>query len=223
MADRWGGMLRSLAGASRSGGALGQARMRRLAWWLTGGTIAWNAVEAVVSLFSGWVAGSAALVGYGLDSLIEMSSALVIVWRLSRRTGSEAEERRAERRAVRAIAVSFFAIAGYVSVDALAQLLGMRERAEPSPLGLAIVLLSLVVMPSLAWAKRRVAARIGSVALRADAAETELCALLSAVVLVGLASNALLGWWWMDSLAALGVAWLAVQEGRRAWSAGAAP
>lgn len=195
-------------------------RLRRWAWWLTALTIAWNALEAVVAVGSGWLAGSVALVGFGLDSIVEVSSALVVAWRLSRVDRDHAAQERDERRAVRLIALSFFAIAAYVAWDAGARLLGIGDEPEHSPIGLALVALSLVVMPALAWAKRRVAARLGSAALRADAAETQLCTYLSAVVLVGLAANALFGWWWMDPAAGLVVAALAVREGRAAWTSG---
>ncbi len=191
------------------------ARLRRWAWVLTLLTIGWNSVEAVVAIGSGLLAGSIALVGFGLDSVVEVSSAVVIVWRLTR-GNSEA----AERRAVRLIALTFFAIALYVSVDAALKLAGIDNAPEHSPVGLAITALSLVVMPALAWGKRRVAAGLGSVALQADAAETQLCTYLSAVVLIGLGANALVGWWWMDPLAGLVVAALAVREGRAAWTSG---
>jgi divalent metal cation (Fe/Co/Zn/Cd) transporter len=195
-------------------------RLRRWAWWLTALTIGWNSLEAVVAVGSGVVAGSIALVGFGLDSVVEVSSALVIAWRLSRQGGDHAANERAERRAVRLIALTFFAIAAYVTYDAVTTLLGIGDEPDHSPIGLALVALSLVVMPTLAWSKRRVAAGLGSVALKADAAETQLCTYLSAVVLVGLAANALFGWWWMDPLAGLVVASLAIKEGRQAWSSG---
>ncbi len=194
--------------------------LRRWAWWLTALTIGWNALEAVVAILGGIAAGSIALVGFGLDSVVEVSSALVIVWRLSRQDADHEASERAERRAVRLIALSFFAIAAYVTVDAVLKLLGIDEHPEHSTIGLAITALSLVVMPALAWAKRRVAAGLGSVALKADAAETQLCTYLSAVVLVGLAANSLAGWWWMDPLAGLVVAALAIREGRAAWASG---
>jgi divalent metal cation (Fe/Co/Zn/Cd) transporter len=183
-------------------------------------TIGWTAVEAVVALASGVAANSVALVSFGLDSIVELSSALVIVWLLASRGQSEEANERAEARAVRLIALSFFVIAAYVTVDALGRLLGVGDRPEQSMVGLVLVALSLVVMPSIAWAKRRVAAGLGSVALRADAGETLVCAYLSAVVLVGLAANSLAGWWWMDPLAALAVAGLALKEGRQAWISG---
>jgi cation diffusion facilitator family transporter len=192
----------------------------RWAWWLTALTIGWNSLEAVVAVGSGLLAGSIALIGFGLDSVVEVSSALVIAWRLSRQGPDQAANERVERRAVRLIALSFFAIATYVTYDAVAKLVGLGEPPDHSPVGLVLTALSLVVMPALAWAKRRVAARMGSVALRADAAETQLCTYLSGMVLLGLAANALVGWWWMDPLAALVVAGLAFREGREAWASG---
>jgi divalent metal cation (Fe/Co/Zn/Cd) transporter len=200
--------------------AIADPQARRWAWWLTTATISWNSLEAVIAIVGGVVAGSIALVGFGLDSVVEVASAAVIVWRLSQRTADHLAQERAERRAVRLIALSFFGIAAYVTVDAAATLLGLRDEPECSVLGLAITVLSLVVMPTLAWAKRRVAARLNSVALKADAAETQLCTYLSAVVLLGLAANALVGWWWMDPIAGLVVAGLAVREGRAAWTSG---
>ena len=195
-------------------------RLRRWAWWLTALTIGWNSLEAVVAIASGLMAGSIALVGFGLDSVVEVGSALVIVWRLSHRSTDPKTDEQIERRAVRLIAVTFFAIAVYVVYDSATKLLGMSEEPQVSPIGLAITALSLVVMPTIAWAKRRVAAGLKSVALKADAAETQLCTYLSAVVLVGLAANSLFGWWWMDPLAGLIVASLAIREGWKAWTSG---
>jgi divalent metal cation (Fe/Co/Zn/Cd) transporter len=206
--------------AQETSGA-GAVRLRRWAWWLTALTIAWNSLEAVVAIVGGVIAGSIALVGFGLDSVIEVSSALVIAWRLSRPAKDPDADALSERRAVRLIALTFFAIAGYVAWDAATKLLGVSEEPASSPVGIALTALSLVVMPLLAWAKRRVARGLGSVALQADAAETQLCTYLSAVVLVGLAANGAFGWWWMDPLAGLVVATLAVWEGRRAWMSGA--
>jgi divalent metal cation (Fe/Co/Zn/Cd) transporter len=192
----------------------------RGAWWLTAATISWNRLEAVIAIVGGILAGSIALVGFGLDSVIEVASALVIVWRLSQLTADHIAQERAERRAVRLIALSFFGIAAYVTADAASTLLGLRDQPQRSPLGLGLTALSLGVMPTLAWAKRRVASRLNSVSLKADAAETQLCSYLSAVVLLGLAANALVGWWWMDPIAGLVVAALAVREGRAAWTSG---
>jgi divalent metal cation (Fe/Co/Zn/Cd) transporter len=200
--------------------APGLDRLRGWAWALTALTIGWNAIEAVVAITSGVLTSSIALIGFGLDSVIEVSSALVIVWRLARQASDHAANERAERRAVRLIAGSFFAIALYVTMDAVLKLTGLADEPAESTIGLALTALSLVVMPSLAWAKRRVATGLGSAALRADSAQTQLCTYLSAVVLVGLAANALAGWWWMDPLAGLVVAALAVREGRAAWRSG---
>ena len=200
--------------------ATADPRLRRWAWWLTALTIGWNSLEAIVAIASGVMAGSVALVGFGLDSVVEVSSALVIVWRLSHHSTDREADESIERRAVRLIAVTFFAIAVYVCYDSATRLLGIGDEPESSPLGLAITALSLVVMPTIAWAKRHVAAGLGSAALKADAAETQLCTYLSAVVLVGLAANSLFGWWWMDPVAGLVVAALALKEGWEAWRSG---
>jgi cation diffusion facilitator family transporter len=195
-------------------------RLRRWAWGLTALTIGWNSLEAVVAILSGLLAGSSALVGFGLDSVVEVGSALVIVWRLSRQASDQQANERAEKRAVRLIALTFVAIALYVTYDAVRKLLGFGEEPQHSTIGLAITALSLVVMPTLAWAKRKVAAGLESVALKADAAETQLCTYLSAVVLIGLGANSLFGWWWMDPIAGLVVAGLALKEGWEAWTSG---
>ncbi len=187
--------------------------LERIAWALTALTILWNSVEAVVAVASGMLARSIALVGFGLDSAVETASALIVAWRLTR-------SERSEKLAVRLIAVSFFAIAAYVTFDAVAKLGGRADIPEQSTVGIAIVALSLIVMPLLAWAKRRVAGRLGSVTLQADAAESQVCFYLSVVVLIGLAGNVLAGWWWMDPIAALVVAVVAFHEGQRAWSHG---
>ncbi len=197
-----------------------ERNLRRWAWALTALTIGWNSLEAVIAIVSGVIAGSIALVGFGLDSVVEVSSALIITWRLLQQTTDHHATERAERRAVRLIAISFIGIALYVTYDAVTKLLGLGEPPDRSPVGLALVALSVIVMPTLAWAKRRVAAELGSVALRADAAQTNLCTYLSVVVLLGLAANALAGWWWMDPLAGLAVAALAVREGIAAWQSG---
>src|SRR5215212_1148541 len=128
--------------------------MRRWAWALTVLTIVWNGLEAIIAVMSGLAAGSIALVGFGLDSVVEVSSALVIVWWLSRDTSDHEAKERAERRAVRLIALTFVAIAAYVTYDSTMKLLGIGEQPEHSTLGLVLVGLSLIVMPSLAWAKR---------------------------------------------------------------------
>lgn len=195
-------------------------RLRRYAWWLTAFTIGWNSLEAVIAILNGILAGSIALVGFGLDSIVEVSSAVVIAWRLSRQSTDHVANERAEKRAVRLIALSFVAIALYVTYDSLTKLLGIGEHPEHSTVGLLLVALSIVVMPTIAWFKRRVAAGLGSVALGADAAETQLCTYLSVVVLLGLGANSLFSWWWMDPVAGLFIAGLALREGRVAWRSG---
>ncbi len=191
--------------------------MKRAAWGLTVFTIVWNVIEAAVTLVTGALARSVALIAFGLDSLVEVSSALIITWWLARKPADQAAH---EQRAVRLIALCFFAIAGYVVWEVVAKLTGVAERPEPTRVGVIVLGLSVVVMPVLAWAKRKVASGLGSAALMADAAETRLCFYLSAVVLVGLIANELFGWWWMDPLAALAVAWVAIREGREAWANG---
>ena len=183
----------------------------RRAQVLAGASVAYNAFEAIVAVSAGVAASSIALVGFGLDSIVEMGSSLVILWQF-RHTMPEARE----RRALRLIAVSFFVLAAYVAFESLRSLL-TREAAEPSTLGIAIAALSLVVMPTLAWAKRRTGRQLGSPTVVADSRQTLLCTYLSAVLLTGLLLNSLLGWWWADPLVGLVVAALALREGLEAW------
>lgn len=190
-------------------GAPAEALVTR-ARWLAYATIAWNAVEAVVAIAAGAVAGSIALIGFGFDSSIETFSAAVVVWRL-RGVGPDREQR-----ALRLIAVTFFVLAAYVTAQSVYDI-AARQAPDPSLVGIVLTAVSLVVMPALAVAKRRVGERMGSRTVLADAAETFLCAYLSAVVLAGLALNAAFGLWWADPVAALFVAYLAVREGREAW------
>ena len=179
--------------------------------------IGWNVVEAVVALAAGVAAGSLGLVAFGLDSCVEVSGALVLAWRLARekRTGCTQPD---DRRATRALAVSFFALAAWVSVNAV---LDLADRHQPgvSAVGIVVTTLSLLTMPALARAKRRLAPVLGSRAQEREASQTRLCAILSAVVLGGLVLNAALGWWWADPVAALVVAALAAVEGTRSWRA----
>ncbi|MBT2897225.1 cation diffusion facilitator family transporter [Streptomyces sp. McG3] len=177
-------------------------------------TIAYNVIEAVVALTAGTIASSSALIGFGLDSVIEVSSAAAVAWQFSAREHAVRESR--ERTALRIIAVSFFALAAYVAVDAVRALTGTGE-AEPSPLGIVIAALSLAVMPFLSAAQRRAGREIGSASAVADSKQTLLCTYLSAVLLAGLLLNATLGWTWADPVAALAIAGLAVKEGREAW------
>ncbi len=172
-------------------------------------TIAWNLAEAAVALIAGLLAGSIALVGFGLDSVIEVSSGTIVLWRLF------ADHERAERIAIKVVGASFLALAAYVAFDST-KTLWLREAPERSLPGIVLAALSLVVMPLLARAKRRVAARIGSRALHADSRQTDLCAYLSAILLGGLVLNALLGWWWADPLAGLVMTPIIANEGREA-------
>jgi divalent metal cation (Fe/Co/Zn/Cd) transporter len=183
----------------------------RRAQLLAGASVAYNSVEAIVAISAGVAASSIALVGFGLDSIVEMGSSLVILWQF-RHTMPEARE----RRALRLIAVSFFILAAYVAFESLRSLL-TQEAAEPSTLGIAIAALSLVVMPTLSWAKRRTGRQLGSPTVVADSQQTLLCTYLSAVLLTGLLLNSLLGWWWADPLVGLVVAALALREGLEAW------
>ena len=181
-------------------------RARLLAWI----TIAWNVAEAVVAIAAGLAASSIALVGFGLDSTVEVMSAVVIVWQLQ----GAPEDR--ERRALQLIAVSFFALAAYVVVQSSYDLLS-RSAPDASVVGIVLATASLVVMPLLAKAKRRNGRAMASAAVVADSNQTQLCAYLSAILLVGLVLNAVAGWWWADPLAAIGIAVLVVREGREAW------
>ncbi len=183
-----------------------QQRAVRLAW----ATIAWNVVEAVVAIAAGTAASSIALVGFGLDSTVEVMSAVVIVWQFR----GLAEDR--ERRALKLIALSFFGLAAYVGVQSIIDLLRGSE-PESSSVGIGLAIASLIVMPILARAKRRNGNTMGSATVVADSNQTKLCAYLSAILLAGLILNATAGWWWADPVAALGIAALAANEGREAW------
>ncbi|MEN3271853.1 MAG: hypothetical protein V7636_614, partial [Actinomycetota bacterium] len=175
--------------------------------WLNAATIGWNSIEGVVAIAAGVAAGSASLVGFGMDSGIEVSAALVLTWRLAqeRRDGCMQES---DRRATRLIAVSFALLAAYVGVESLRDL-AISARPQSSVVGIVMAALSLAVMPVLARAKARLAPVLGSAAAVADSKQTNLCAMLSAVLLVGLGANQLFGWWWADPVAGLGITSLA--------------
>jgi divalent metal cation (Fe/Co/Zn/Cd) transporter len=164
-----------------------------------------------VALVAGTVASSAALIGFGLDSVIEVASAAAVAWQFS---GSDPEAR--ERAALRVIAVSFFALAAYVTVEALRSLFGAAE-ATPSTVGIVLAAVSLLVMPFLSYAQRRAGRELGSASAVADSKQTLLCTYLSGVLLLGLVLNSLFGWSWADPVVALVVAAVAVNEGRGAW------
>lgn len=187
-----------------------RARWRRTALALALATIAWNSLEAVIAIASGAEAGSIALVGFGLNSIVEVGSAAVVVWQFS---GADVER---EQRALKLIAGSFFVFAAYVASQAVWDLIVRSEPGESVP-GIVLAALSLVVMPVLAIAKRRVGRRMSSRTVVADSGQTMLCSYLSAILLIGLVTNATLGWWWADPVAALVIAALAVREGREAW------
>lgn len=174
-------------------------------------TIMWNVAEAVVALVAGRAAESAALIGFGLDSIIEVLSAAAVAWQFA-----APDPERREKLALRIIAVSFFALAAYVSVDAALSLAGLRN-PEHSPAGIAIATLSLIVMPFLSLFERRTGRELGSASAIADSKQTLICTYLSAALLVGLLLNSLLGWAWADSIAALVIAVFAIREGVEAW------
>ena len=174
-------------------------------------TITYNLIEAVVALWAGGVADSSALIGFGLDSVIEVTSALALSWQFSAK-----DPERREHLTLRIIAISFFALAAFVTVDAVRALAGGGE-AQHSPPGIVIAALSLAIMPVLSGAQRRAGRELGSRTAVADSKQTLLCTYLSAVLLVGLVLNSALGWWWADAGAALVIAGIALREGLSAW------
>ena len=186
-------------------------QLGRRAQLLAGASVTWNVVEAVIAITAGVVAGSIALIGFGLDSVVEVSSGLIILWQFR-----HALPESRERTALRLMAVSFFALAAYVSFESVRALVTGAE-PDASPVGIALASLSLVVMPFLSWAQRRTGRELGSNAVVADSTQTLLCTYLSAVLLVGLVLNATLGWSWADPIAGLVIAAVAVKEGREAW------
>ena len=177
-------------------------------------TITYNVVEAVIALSAGVAASSTALIGFGLDSVIEVSSAAAVAWQFSARTHALRESR--ERIALRVTAVSFFALAAYIVVDSARAFVGKSE-AEHSTVGIVLAAVSLAVMPILSFAQRRAGRQLGSSSAVADSKQTLLCTYLSAVLLIGLLANSLFGWTWADPVAALVIAAVAVKEGREAW------
>jgi len=180
-------------------------------------TVGWNSLEAIVAIGAGVIAGSIALVGFGLDSVIEVLSGAILFWRLRAELGGADQEasERAERRALLAVGLSFFILGTYVLYES-GKKLWLQEHPEESVVGLGLAILSLVVMPALALGKHRTAKRLGSRALAADAPETLICSYLSLTLLLGLGLNAWLGWWWADPVAALAMLPLLVHEGKEA-------
>jgi len=182
--------------------------------------VGWNLVEGAIAVAAALASGSVALLGFGIDSLVESISGSVLVWRLRAEAAGDRDEEaieRIERRAERLVGGSFFALAAYIVFDAITSLVN-QERPDASPVGIALTAISTGAMLWLARAKRRTAADLGSRALAADAEQTQACWYLSVVVLAGIGLNALFGWWWADPLAALGVSLILLREGLEAWS-----
>ncbi|MEV6285588.1 cation transporter [Kribbella sp. NPDC051770] len=186
-------------------------RLGRRAQLLAAASVTYNVVEAVVAITAGLVAGSVALVGFGLDSVVEVSSGLIILWQFRHRLPETRE-----RQALRLLAFSFFGLAAYVGFESVRSLI-VGSDPEASPVGIGIAVASLIVMPFLSWAQRRTGKALGSNAVVADSTQTLLCTYLSAVLLIGLVLNATLGWSWADPVAGLIIAGVAVREGIEAW------
>jgi divalent metal cation (Fe/Co/Zn/Cd) transporter len=190
---------------------LRRAVLARRVRLLVTATISYNVIEAVVAIGAGRIADSTALISFGLDSVVEVSSAAAIAWQFS-----ITDHERRERTTLRIIAVSFFALAAYVTVESVRALTG-QEQAAHSTIGIVLAAVSLAVMPVLSGAQRRAGRELGSRSAVVDSHQTLLCTYLSAVLLVGLVLNSLFGWWWADPVAALVIAAVAVKEGRDAW------
>lgn len=191
--------------------AADRARWGRRAQLLAAASVSYNMVEAAIAIAAGLVAGSVALVGFGLDSIVEVASGLIVLWQF-RHPLPESRE----RTALRLMAVSFFALAAYVTVESVRALM-VGHAPDPSPVGIGLAVASLAVMPLLSWAQRRTGRALGSNAVVADSTQTLLCTYLSAVLLLGLVLNATLGWHWADPIAGLVIAAVAAKEGRDAW------
>ena len=183
----------------------------RRAQLLAGASVTYNVVEAAIAISAGLVAGSVALVGFGLDSIVEVSSGLIIVWQFRHRLPESREQR-----ALRLMALSFFGLAAYVTFESIRSLATGHE-AESSTVGIVLAAASLAIMPFLSWAQRRTGRALGSNAVVADSTQTLLCTYMSGVLLIGLVLNATLSWWWADPIAGLVIAAVAVKEGRQAW------
>lgn len=197
--------------AGRSLSPTRRAILERRVRWVVTATITYNLIEAVLAITAGRMASSAALVAFGLDSLVEVLSAGAVAWQFA-----APDPRRRERAAMRAIAISFFGLALFVSIDAVRSLLGADD-AGHSTVGIVLAAVSLAIMPAFSWFERRTGRELGSASAVADSKQTLLCAYLSAVLLGGLVLNSTLGWGWADPLAALVIAAVAVKEGVEAW------
>jgi divalent metal cation (Fe/Co/Zn/Cd) transporter len=194
-------------------GSVDYLRLARRAKLLSWASLAYMGLEGAVAVVAGIAAGSIALIGFGIDSAIEGFASVVIVWRF---TGSRALSHQAEERAQKLVAIQFFILAPYVGVEAIRALVS-GDRPDESIVGIALAASSLVVMPLLGRAKQRIGRRIGSSATASEGKQNLLCAYLAAALLVGLLGNALVGAWWLDSIVALLIAYVAIQEGREAW------
>ncbi|KRB73105.1 hypothetical protein ASE01_20240 [Nocardioides sp. Root190] len=186
-------------------------QLMRQAQFLAGASVLYNLVESVIAITAGLIAGSVALVGFGLDSIVEVSSGLIILWQFRHRLPESRE-----RQALRLMALSFFALAGYVTFESVRALLGGHQ-PEQSAVGMGLAAVSLAIMPFLSWAQRRTGRELGSGAVVADSTQTLLCTYLSTVLLAGLVLNATLGWSWADPVAGLVIAAVALREGIEAW------
>jgi divalent metal cation (Fe/Co/Zn/Cd) transporter len=187
----------------------------RRALWLAAFTVIWNIAEGIIAIVAAARADSRALIGFGVDSFVESASASVLIWRLRIEQRSPERADQVEQRALRIIGVTFLLLAGVVGVESVRSVVA-GEQPDASALGIALTMVSLIVMPVLARAKRRVGRDLGARSVEADSRQTQACVYLSAVVLLGLALNAGFGWWWADPVAALAVVVFLVQEGRAA-------
>lgn len=188
-----------------------RARLGKRAQVLAASSVVYNVIEAAIAIVAGSAAGSVALLGFGLDAVVEVSSGLIVLWQFRHRLPESRE-----RQALRMMAVSFFALAGLVGFESVRVLLTGRD-PETSPVGIGLAVASLLIMPVLSWAQRRTGRALGSQAVVADSTQTLLCTYLSAVLLMGLVLNAALGWSWADPVAGLVIAAVAVREGIEAW------
>jgi divalent metal cation (Fe/Co/Zn/Cd) transporter len=188
------------------------ARVARRLSWLS---LAYMAAEGAVAVTAAALAGSVALLGFGLDSVIEAAASIIVVWRL---TGTRTLSQSAERRAQQAVAVTYFLLAPCIAADALRTLIAAQHPAT-TWLGVGVSAASLIVMPLLGTTKKRIGARLGSAAVRGEGGQNLTCAYLAAAVLAGLLANTVLGWWWLDPAIALGIAAMAIHEGRETWRA----
>jgi divalent metal cation (Fe/Co/Zn/Cd) transporter len=205
--------LRAVEAAQVAHGSADYLWLARRAKLLSWASLAYMGLEGLVAVVAGIAAGSIALIGFGIDSAIEGFASVVIVWRF---TGSRTLSHRAEERAQKLVAIQFFLLAPYVTVEAIRSLVNV-DRPDESIVGIALAASSLVLMPLLGRAKQRIGRRIGSSATASEGKQNLLCAYLAAALLVGLLGNALFGAWWLDPVVALLIAYVAVQEGREAW------